>query len=274
MTTYRPNSATLFFNVQKIKSRSQVLAALRHNKRAIQAELGAWSHIDSTRTRANYCLEGFQTPESGYEALADTIQRYNHNHIRMIRHDAVVALEIVFSLPASHSEIDLQVFFRECLAWCQKEFHKSALLSADVHMDEAHPHMHVLLGCVLPDRLIGSQAVGHSRAFNHRNLRFFEEVGKRYGLVAPRRALSKKDSRKLAHQVLRTLQNHSDPLLKSKCYEAIRRAIDTNPVVFAAALGIEITPSSRPPKKMRTSTQIFTSKGKGGNREEGEPYPV
>jgi hypothetical protein len=141
-------------------------------------------------------------------------------------------------------------------------------------MDEAHPHMHVLLGCVLPDRLIGSKAVGYSRAFNHRNLRFYEEVGKRYGLVAPTRALSKKDSQKLAHQVLRTLQNHSDPLLKSKCYEAIRKAIDTNPVVFAAALGIEITPSSRPPKKMRTSTQIFISKGKGGNTEGGDPYPV
>lgn len=264
----------LFFSIQKINSCPQVLAALRHNKRAIQAELGAWSHIDSTKSKSNYCLDGFETPEDGYTAMTDAVQRYNDNHARKIRHDAVFALEAVFSLPASRTDIDLRAFFEECLVWCKKEFHQSKVLSADVHMDEAHPHMHVLLGCVLPDRLIGSKAVGHSRAFNHRNLRFFEEVGKRHGLVAPTRALSKKDSRKLAHQVLRTLQSDSDPLLKSKCYEAIRKAIDTNPVVFAAALGIEIMPSSSAPKKMRTATQIFTSPGKGRNTEGGEPYPV
>jgi hypothetical protein len=266
--------APLFFGIKKIKSCPQVSAALRHNKRAIQAELGAWSHIDSTKIGSNYCLDGFETAEKGYTAMTDAVQRHNDNHIRNVRHDAVFALEAVFSLPASRTDIDLRAFFEECLVWCKKEFHTSTLLSADVHMDEAHPHMHVLLGCVLPDRLIGSQAVGYSRAFNHRNLRFFEEVGKRHGLVAPTRALSKKDSRKLAHQVLRTLQNHSDPLLKSRCYEAIRKAIDTNPVVFAAALGIKITPSIRLPKKMRTSTQIFTSRGKGRNTEGGEPYHV
>ena len=274
MPSFNQKSTTLFFSVQKINSRPQVLAALRHNKRAIQAELGAWSHIDSTKIRANYCLDGFETPESGYAALNDAIQRYNNNHIRKIRRDAVIALETVFSLPAGRSDVNLQAFFDKCLAWCKKEFQKSNILSADVHLDEANPHMHVLLGCVRPDELIGSNSVGYAASFNRRNLRFFDEIGTRYGLASPTRGINKKERKALAHRVLLTLQRQGDPMLQSQCYDLIRKAIDANPIDFAVTLGLEILKGSQPLKRMRTSTQIFTSKGKGRNTEGGEPYPV
>lgn len=274
MPTCNQKSATLFFSIQKIKSRTQVLAALRHNKRAIQAELGAWSHIDSTKIRANYRLDGFETPENGYRALTDAIEHYNHNHIRKVRHDAVFALETVFSLPASRNDIDLRAFFEECLAWCKKEFPRASVLSADVHLDEANPHMHVLMGCVRRDQLIGSNSVGYAASFNRRNLRFFDEIGKRYGLASPTRGINKKERKALAHRVLLTLQRQGDPMLQSQCYDLIRKAIDANPIDFAVMLGLEILKGPQPLKRMRTSTQILTSKGKGRNTDGGEPYPV
>jgi hypothetical protein len=269
MPTNTCTPVPLFFSIQKIKSRTRVLAALRHNKRAIQAELGACSHIDPTKIRSNYCLDGFATPEDGYAAMTDAVQRYNHNHIRKVRHDAVFALETVFSLPAGRTDIDLRAFFEECLTWCKREFPRCNVLSADVHLDEAHPHMHVLMGCVCHDQLIGSRAVGHSTSFNRRNLRFFDEIGKRYGLATPSRGMNKKERKALAHLVLRTIQRQGDPMLQSKCYDLIRKAIDANPIGFAVMLGVEIPIAPRPHKRMRTSTQIFISKGKGRNTEEG-----
>lgn len=274
MPTCEQKSETLFFSLKKIKSRSQVLSALRHNKRSIQAELGAWSHIDSIKTRANYCLDGSDSPENGYAALIDAIQDYNRNQIRKVRHDAVLVVEALFSLPAGRSDIDLRTFFEECLAWSRKEFPRCYVLSADVHLDEANPHMHVLMGCVRPDQLIGSKEVGHSTSFKRRNLRFFEEIGKRYGLATPCRGINKKERKALAHRVLLALQRQGDPMLQSRYYDLIRKAIDASPIDFAVMLGLEILKDPPPCKRMRTSTQIFTSKGKGRSTEVGEPYAV
>ena len=47
--------------VGKITGKSKLLAACRHNLREIQAELGAFSHIDPTRSANNLVLHGGKT---------------------------------------------------------------------------------------------------------------------------------------------------------------------------------------------------------------------
>ena len=45
---------TLFFSIDRIKPARKLLDALKHNKRQIQSELGAFSHIDPEKTNLNY----------------------------------------------------------------------------------------------------------------------------------------------------------------------------------------------------------------------------
>jgi len=265
---------SLFFAVAKIKPPRKVLDALRHNKRKIQAEYGAFGHIDPQRIALNYCLEGCSDPDTGYRATLDLIDQYNHNKSARIRKDAVIAAELVFSTPVDLSGINHSEFFEDCLAWCKKEFNDHPMISADVHFDEAAPHMHVLIGCVLADRLLGSMALGFGQSFRMRNLRFFDEVAKKHGFDAPNKSLSKKDRAKLSHVVLHKLQESGDPLLQSMCMNSVRKAIENDPVLFASDLGIEIIPTPKPVKRARTMTQIFTSRGKGPKYEPPEHYPV
>jgi len=268
-----PAPSSLFFALKKLKPARKVLDALRHNKRLIQAELGSYAQIDPVRSTENYSLGGCDSPEEGFEWIKHAIQQYNKRHFATLRKDAVVALEAVFSLPAGRTDVDAAGFFDDCLAWLSQEFPDCPLISADVHLDESSPHLHVVIGCVLPDRLTGSNAVGFGKRFNDRNTRFFEQVGKRYGLAAPV-VLSKRDRVRISEQVIRALQSSNDPVLRSRCFPAIRRAVESDPMTFATALGLDAEVSQLHPQRMRTFAQIFTSRGKGPRCEKDENYPV
>ena len=172
------NANSLFFSVKKIKPVRQVLDALRHNKRKIQAEHGAFSHIDASKMSLNYCLEGCTDPEQGYGATLQAIDQFNSGRLAKMRHDAVIAAELLFSIPSARTDINHREFLTDCLTWCKKEFPEHPLISADVHLDEASPHLHILIGCVLPNRLLGSKSLGYGATFKMRNFRFFDEVAK------------------------------------------------------------------------------------------------
>ena len=260
------NANSLFFSVKKIKPVRQVLDALRHNKRKIQAEHGAFSHIDATKMSLNYCLEGCTDPKQGYGATLQAIEQFNSGRLAKMRHDAVIAAELLFSIPSARTDINHREFFMDCLKWCKKEFPDQPMISADVHLDEASPHLHILIGCVLPNRLLGSKSIGYGTTFKMRNFRFFDELAKRYGLEAPHKSLSARDRAKLCEEILKNFQETKDPILQSKCINSARKAIQRDPIPFATDLGIEITPTPKPPKRKKTMCAIFTSKGKGPNR--------
>ena len=95
------NANSLFFCAKKIKPARKVLDALRHNKRKIQAELGAFGHINASKTPMNYCLEGCKDPEEGYKSTLDAIAQFNSIRSTKMRRDAVIVGELVFSLPAA-----------------------------------------------------------------------------------------------------------------------------------------------------------------------------
>ena len=116
------NANSLFFCIKKIKPARKVLDALRHNKRKIQAELGVFGHIDASKISLNYCLEGCADPEQGYRSTQDAIEQYKKSMPAKIRHDAVIAAELVFSIPAARIDINYEEFFKDCLIWSKKEF--------------------------------------------------------------------------------------------------------------------------------------------------------
>lgn len=56
-------SGTDFLRLKKLTGSGIVRQAARHNRRAIQAELGASGHIDPARSSQNETLAGPSTPE-------------------------------------------------------------------------------------------------------------------------------------------------------------------------------------------------------------------
>ena len=264
----------LFFRVGRLKSKRQILDALRHNKREIQAELGAVGYIDASRSHLNLCLAGPDTSDAGYAFVKDSVAECERNSGRRIRKDAVLAMEIIFSLPAKSEQFNAEAFFQDCFEWIKKEFPENLVISADAHLDEANPHLHVILNCIIKGRLIGSKAIGYKWNFRSRNIRFFEEIGKKYGLQPSTLTVSKADRKQLEAAVMAEFIRLNDPILKSPAFNAIKTAVGLNPVLFAQDLGVPIIQTPPAPKKLRTVEQIFTSKGKGPQYEPDETYPV
>lgn len=253
-----------FLRLGTIASNGKLGAALRHNKREIQRELGASGHIDPARLALNYSLTVAQT--SG-EVLAKAKALREAAGVKRLRKNAVQAIEILFSLPAN-TTIDLRSYFADCYAWTANQFGADLVLSADVHLDEAAPHCHVLVLPLKDGRMVGSELMGNRQTLQARQADFYRNVGQRHGLAAPRKARQSAAERQaIAGRVLTHLRNTNDAALKSAGWALIRDHIGADPFAWATGLGLEVA-QPKPPKKLRTVAQIFTSKGKGGRLPE------
>lgn len=258
-------SGAAFFRLKKLKGGTIIATAARHNKRVIQAEIGAAGHIDPARTHLNESLQG---PPSADEVAALAKELMQAAGIDKLRKDAVMGLELVFSLPPTH-QLDDHAYFADCASWAASQFGGSQnILSVDVHRDEAAPHCHVLLLPLVNKRMAGSDLVGNRQKMLELQKRFHTEVAARYGLKKAPARLSGSVKDSAAAAVLKKLKTDSDPVLRSSVWATFRDAIERDPGAFVIALGIEVP---APVKRLRTMTQIFISKGKGPARE---PNPI
>jgi hypothetical protein len=249
--------------MQTLSGNSKLLAAARHNKRAIQKELGAAGHIDATKMHLNYALLGDATPEAVAAKAKSILQSLG---ITKLRKNAVSAIEIVCSLPA-RAQIDHRAYFADCQGWAAGQFGADNLLSVDVHLDEAAPHCHILLLPLLDGRMRGSDMMGNRQALQARQTSFYEQVSQRYGLLKPQSTrLSPEAKQGAISAVLAHLRTSNDAVLKSAAWPLVRDLIDYEPMRWAECLSLEVDCSPKP-KKLRTLTQIFTSKGKGAQKE-------
>lgn len=251
-------SSNHVFRLGKLTGRTKLLFASRHNKRTIQAEMGADSHIDCTKTGGNFTLHGPDSPE-GVAQLWQKI--VTDAAVPPLRRDAVRAIELLFCLPVG-SAIDTRQFFLDCLDWSAEHFGGIGnVLSADVHMDEAAPHMHVLLIPLIGNRLNGSAMAGNRMRLKALLDDFHGRVGARYGLSKAQPRLSTQIRKKTAQNVIQRVLETDDPALKSSLWPALRDSIDRDPQPYAELLDVAI--ATTPAKPLRTMAQIFTSKGKG-----------
>ena len=246
---------TSFLSIKKLCDGSgHVLAAARHNKRAIQAEQGANSHINALRSRLNYSLRGESTPE----AISASAKRMMQDAgIVKLRKDAVRCIEVLFSLPFA-SPIDQREYFERCTHWAGERFGHDNLLSSDVHLDEACPHCHVLILPLRDRRMVGSDMVGRRAQLIATRKHFHENVAHLYGLsLEPRLRGAVKTA--LATAVTKRLISDGDPITRSSVWQVVRDAIARDPAPYAQTLNV-VLPT--PKQKNKSVVAIFTGTGK------------
>lgn len=251
-----------FLRLEKLTGSGIIKAAARHNRRVIQAELGAAGRIDPARSHLNETLVGPPTADD-VALLARNLMAAAG--IDKPRKNMVRGIEIVFSLEAGH-HLDERQFFSDCVLWAGHHFGGAQnILSADIHRDEAAPHCHVLILPMLNGRMVGSDMVGGRTKLRDTRQRFHDAVGAPHGLAkAPPRLLGATKAAAIA-KVLERLRAGSDGALKSRVWCQVKDSINRDPGPFLLALGIKVEPA---PKKLRTVAQIFTSRGRGSAREE------
>jgi len=251
-------SASGFFRIKKLKGPTIILAASRHNKRAIQSERGAERHIDATRIPLNQAIHGPESPEM---VAQDAKDRMANAGVRPQKKNAVLGLELIFSLPP-HGTIELERYFQDCLQWAGPHFGGlDNVLSADIHLDEAAPHLHVLILPLIDGRMKGSDLFGNRQRLQYLQNDFHCAVSGRYGLSKPVARLQGRAKEKTAQAVLNHIRSTNDPAQTSAVWSVLRDLIDREPAQFAQTLGLDI--ASPEPRAQRTMAQIFTSKGKG-----------
>jgi hypothetical protein len=254
-------SGAAFLRIKKLKGGGIITKAARHNRRVIQAELGAESSIDPTRSHLNETLHGPLTADDVGQLAKDLMRGAG---VVKHRKDCVLGLEFLFSLPVDH-QLDDRAYFGDCAAWVADQYGGAQnVLSVDIHRDEGAPHCHVLLLPLLNGKLAGSDMVGGKQKLMATHKHFHEAVASRYGLHKAPARLTSASKQAGAAAVLAKLKSTSDAALKSKAWATIRDAIETNPGPWLLALGIELDVVKKP---LKTMAQIFTSKGKGKTNE-------
>lgn len=235
----------------KVKGAGSVLAALKHNKRFTQHERKGTQHIISTKSHLNYNLVGNSLPKD----IADYARaKMKGAGIDKPRSNAVLAVEIIFSLPVERHNQDTKPFFVDCCCWVRNNF-AGELLSFDVHLDEAAPHAHALILPLVNGKMQGSEMMGKRSNLHRLHDLFHKEVGVHHDLRRNASSrLSEGDCAYLAKLVIAELE--SDP---QKGWSVFRDWIQKDPQPLAQLLSIEI------PKKQleRHFVDIARSKGRG-----------
>jgi Plasmid recombination enzyme len=236
MTNFSQVKAHIFFDLKKIKRLIHLRWAIKHNKREIANELRIGGHINSARTHLNYSLHGSNNSADLMMEVNRGITAYRKRVGKAIRHDAVVAIEVLFSVSATKQDIDLGKYFEDCLSWSTSEFAPAVKLSADVHLDESNPHMHIIFLCVTESKLVASQVSGNKVKFRNRRENFYFQVAKNYGFELSPPALNRIHRIWLAQKVIAEFNRSHDPITLSQHYQAVCEAVKKNPMPFAKKL--------------------------------------
>ena len=246
--------------IKKLKGCGIITKAARHNLREIQAEVGADSHIDPLKTSQNIILRGGFLATDVARRADDLMAQEN---VKSIRKDAVLGVEILFSL-SPLSGIDERDFFTDAVAWAEI-FFELPILSAVIHNDETAPHCHVIMLPLFNGRMIGSKKIGYKSHLKVIHADFHAKVGQGYGLV--RQASQKRYSRfarvKAAGMVVDSLRKNYKHFKEPTICDALRDSITENPLPAMLALGLEM-PKAKIPKP-KTFAGIMTRKFKLGS---------
>ncbi|MDD2742149.1 MAG: plasmid recombination protein [Rhodocyclaceae bacterium] len=235
-----------FLRIQPLPQSVNIInSAAKHNLREIQAEIGADSRIDPTRTHLNEILDGPNTA-ADVSALAKKLML--DAGITKLRKNACRGIEVIISLPTSHN-CDKPLFFADSLKWAN-EYFKVPTLSAIVHHDESEPHIHVLLLPLVNGRMVGSEVMGDRKRLQALQTNFYEQVGARYGLTRPKAQprLSAATRAKAASLILTTLQSNPDLMDGATIEQAMIDTLARHPEAMLKALNLDV-PSPIKPKK-------------------------
>lgn len=251
-----------FFRVGSVSmARGGLLPALRHNKR----DLPERGHIDPTRTHLNYALAPTDTGANSAQAIDKYARKRLIDLDITPRKNAVLAIEAIFSLPASWHSRNNQAFFVACFEWIAGAI-QGELLSFDVHLDESAPHAHALILPLIDGKLKGSEILGGKGNIYRLQRAFANTVGVAHGLPMNKR-LPHSERTELARAVLAHLNAQHDPAMQSQTWAIIQDTIKRNPQPFADLLGV-VLHQPKPKRRQKSFVKIMTSKGKGQAKRE------
>lgn len=214
-----------------------VRVAAMHNLREIQAELGASaaSGINPARMHLNYQLRG---PATADDVAGLALALLDNAGVTTLRRDACMALELVVSLPAG-TAIDHCEYFGAAVAWADAYFNVP-ILSAVVHLDEAAPHLHVLLLPLVAGRMQGGALAGGPAKIRAMLADFQQQVAQRFGLTHQPRAkrLSKPNRDAAGRMVLDALRARPERLSEPAMRDALIAALGSQADTLLALMGL------------------------------------
>lgn len=211
-----------------------LMDAARHNLREIQAEFGADSHIDASRIAENVLLAGPGTAE-GVQAVAGEWLDGAGIDPSKLRRDHCQAIEVLFSLP-EQSGLEPVAYFRSCLEWASAET-RLPVLSAVIHMDEAAPHLHVLMLPVQGSIHVGNKSIAKTQLKVLADS-FFNTVAGPAGLKRMGAKMVGPVKRMAVAAVLRTCEAQGMPEKVGVLWPILRAAIERDPTKAVQALNL------------------------------------
>lgn len=138
--------------------------------------------IDWSRTQLNYDLHTAQNKNFS-KAIKDRIISLSMK--RAVRKDAVVMAQVLVTSDHTFfkglTENEQKQFFQDSYEFLKERYGKENVISATVHLDETTPHMHFNFVPVTDGRL-SAKAVLTKQSLIDQQTKFYEKVGKKYGL--------------------------------------------------------------------------------------------
>lgn len=117
---------------KKLKTVQQIQIAGMHNDRTLKV-------ANANPEISSLLVAGSPTPRARYEEL---ITKLNIKE----RANGVKAVEIVLTFsPEAKKHIPVRKWTEANITWLKKEFGSSAILNAQLHMDETTPHIHAII---------------------------------------------------------------------------------------------------------------------------------
>lgn len=185
-------------NMQKVTNAHDIAGMQIHELRERERN-NSNPDIDRKRTHLNYSMheQTEETEGKSYNQIIDYIIKQNYTSTRKIRKDAVRMVKLLFTSDsdffADKTAEDTKEYFRDCYNWACNRYGTDNIISAEVHMDEKTPHMHLnfvpLVNTVnkktgeVTKTLNVHKAVGSgSKALQHLQDDFYEDVCKKWGL--------------------------------------------------------------------------------------------
>lgn len=246
---------TQVLRIKKLKGSGIIAIAARHNLREIQAEIGADSHIDPSKSSLNVVLRG---AGRAADVAAEAVRLMEQAQLkRPLQKNGVHGLEILFSLPPLSGIVEVD-YFSDAVAWAEL-FFEIPILSAVIHNDEAAPHCHVIMLPLFDGRMIGSALVGNRTRLLSMQADFYAKVGQGYGLKRgePTKRYSGVARVSAADRVVAALRRTKNSLDDPAIRDALRDAIaETMPVHLMELLGLDMPEVRTPKPKTFTSIMI------------------
>jgi hypothetical protein len=235
-----------FVSIKKLTGSGIVAVASKHNLRELGLSHG--THIDLRKSASNRILRG---PDNAAAVAELARSLMDAAGVTTLRKDAVRALEIVFSLPAS-SGIDAHDFLVRSVAWVEQHF-GAPVISAIEHHDEGAPHAHVLLVPLVDGCMVGSRMMGGPSKLRATQEAFHDQVGRHFGLTrkAHQTRLSSAYRRRAADAAIGALKANVERLNDPEVAAALGALIGANgadPDQLLRVLGIQLTPQPLKPK--------------------------